>query len=178
MNALLFADRVPAKTAVCLHQTGQKRRLGPASQAACHEAGRPRHKTQDGLQAIGLTDRLLAWLCAKSHAPTGGHTLLLERGGEAYRIRSPQAWRSAFGWRRQGPGVGQTAGLISILALGWEDPPLAGVVIPRAPPVSRSSRPSYVYFPPAASVSAAHTLPAPGGRCHQVLCVRERETEA
>lgn len=125
LNALLFADRVPEKTAVCLHQTGQKRRLGPASQAACHEAGRPGHETQDGLQTIGLTDGPLAWLCAKSHAPAGGHTLLSERDGEADRIRSPQAWRSAFGWRRQGPGGGQTAGVISTFALGREDPPLA-----------------------------------------------------
>lgn len=47
LNAMLFADLAPAKAAVCLHQTGQKGGLGPASQAACHEARRLGHRIQD-----------------------------------------------------------------------------------------------------------------------------------
>lgn len=178
LNALLFADRVPAKTAVCLHQTGQKRRPGPASQAACHEAGRPGHETQDGLQAIGLTDGLLARLCAKSHAPAGGHTLLSERDGEADRIRSPPGLEVSFWMEAAGPRRRADSRRHLHPRTGVGRPTSCGAVIPRAPPVSRSSRPSSVYLAPAASVSAAHTPPAPGGGCHQVLRVTERETEA
>lgn len=47
LNAMLFADLAPAKAAVCLLQTGQKGGLGPASQAACHEARRLEHRIQD-----------------------------------------------------------------------------------------------------------------------------------
>lgn len=68
-NALLFADLAPRKTAVCLHQTGQKGGPGPASQAACHEARRPGHRTWDDSQATSLTDWLLTWLSAKTHTP-------------------------------------------------------------------------------------------------------------
>lgn len=107
LNAVLFADLVPAKTAVCLRQTGQKGRLGPAPQAACHEARRLGHKTRDDLQTISLTDRLLACLCANPHAPRGGHVLLSESGREAHGIGDPQASRSAFGWRQDGPGIGR-----------------------------------------------------------------------
>lgn len=69
MNTL-FTDLAPRKTTVCLHQPGQKEGLGPASQAACHEARRLGHRTWDNLQAMSLTDWLLAWLFAKTHTAT------------------------------------------------------------------------------------------------------------
>lgn len=93
MTAVLFADPAQAKTAVYLHQTAQKAALGPASQAACHEAKRPRPRTQDSVQAPSLTDWPLAWLSAKTHAPA-----CLPFGEKWRGVWSLPASSAASGW--------------------------------------------------------------------------------
>ena len=124
MTAVLFADPAPAKIAVSLHQTGQKGALGPASQAACHEARRPRPRTQDSVQAPSLTDRLLAWRSANTHAPA-----CLPSGEKWRDVWNLQASSSASGWRAGPRHLIDTKPHL-VFKLGWKEP---GGTIPWGP---------------------------------------------
>ena len=169
MTAALFADPAPAKTAVYLHQTAA---LGPASQAACHEAKRPRPRTQDSVQAPGLTDWLLAWLSAKTHAPA-----CLPFGEKWRGVWSLPASSSASGWEGRaqasdrhetppGPQIGNGKNQVESLH---------GALV-----FSRTSKTFPFSFLHCASSSPVYYVVDKHleGRCHLLLCVTEGAREA
>lgn len=145
MTAVLFADPAPAKTAVSLHQTGQKGALGPASQAACHEARRP----DPGPRTVC---RLQVLQTGYWHGGLQIHTpprvFLLERSGEMSGICKPQVQLPDG---RAGPRHLIDTKPHLVFKLGWKEP--GGAIPWEALMLSRTSRP-----PPSPFIHCASKL--------------------